>query len=116
MGKKLEHILHHSKSPSKSDNQLLEILKMKFVLIALLLTVLVSCSMAQQSWGTKHRLRSGRDLGAGAEISLNDLEERDDGGMGAGCKSHSHCNSNRDCRGQGKYIRCADRKCCTEYQ
>merc|ERR1712212_1138835 len=106
-----------------------EMLKMKFVLIAFLLAVLVSCSMAEQNWGQNHMMRSGRDLkvdsnileevrdlDAGAEISLNDLEERDDGGMGAGCKSHSHCNSNRDCRGQGKYIRCADRKCCTEYQ
>merc|ERR1712212_992596 len=105
---KLEHILHHSKSPSKSENQLLEILKMKFVLIALLLTVLVSCSMAQQK-----PLRSGRDLDAGAEISLNDLEERDN--MGSGCKTSARCSSSRDCRGQGRYSRCHNgRFCCTD--
>merc|ERR1712212_646444 len=105
-----------------------EMLKMKFVLIAFLLTVLVSCSMAEQNWGQNHMMRSGRDLkvdsnileevrdlDAGAEISLKDLEERDDGGMGAGCISH-YCRSNNDCKGRGKYNRCAEGKCCTEYQ
>jgi len=204
------------KSPSQSKNQLLEILKMKFVLIAFLLTVLVSSSMsqsdplrlsrdlkvdsnileearsqtdkrpmrfgrdlkgdsnimeearaqqkplrfgrdledvsqwgnllsspkwkfgrdlkvdsnileearAQQTWGQKHLMRSGRDqqtwgqkhlmrsgrdqkkwgqkplrfgrdLDAGAEISLNNLEERDRDE----CDTGSFCKSDRDCKG-----------------
>merc|ERR1712212_962447 len=124
MGKNWNIFCAILKSPSKSENQLLGILKMKFVLIAFLLTVLVSCSMAQQSWGEKHLMRSGRDLkvleevrdlDAGAEISLNNQEKRDGGGMGVGC-SNSYCKSKRDCKGRGKYSRCAEGKCCTEYQ
>merc|ERR1712168_1258697 len=68
---------------------------------------------AQQSWGEKHLMRSGRDLDAGAEISLNDLEERDN--MGSGCKTSARCSSSRDCRGHGRYSRCHNgRFCCTD--
>merc|ERR1712168_1081025 len=115
MGKKLEHILRHSEisiTILESGRivvrpelvlQLLEILKMKFVLIAFLVTVLVSSSMSQSDPLRLSRdlkvdsniLEEVRDLDAGAEISLNNLEERDRDE----CDTGSFCKSDRDCKG-----------------